>query len=196
MLTVQNCPSWTFTIALTGISGALARLWNGFAPFRLTDWLPMAEQVLPDDFREFLKLLNDLDVEYLLIGGYAVGYHGYPRSTADMDIWVAISPDNAAKLVEVFSRFGMNDPKLSAALFQERGKIIRMGVPPMRIEVLTEIDGLAFQECYAARLTVEIDGQSVRLISRHHLRINKRASGRHKDLDDLEHLPKSDATSK
>ena len=150
----------------------------------------MADQTLPDDFKEFLKLLKESDVSYLLIGGYAVGYHGYPRATADMDIFVAISPDNAAKLVHVLSRFGMNDPKLSADLFQERGKIIRMGVPPMRIEILTDIDGVSFDECYAGRLTVDIDGQPVDLISCHHLRINKKASARYKDLDDLEHLPK------
>ncbi|NQT92719.1 MAG: hypothetical protein HQ559_08155, partial [Lentisphaerae bacterium] len=88
----------------------------------------MAEQVLPDDFKEFLRLLNETDVQYLLIGGYAVGYHGYPRATADMDIWVAIAPDNASRLVDVFNRFGMRDPKLTPSLFQERGKIIRMGV--------------------------------------------------------------------
>lgn len=149
----------------------------------------MAEQALPDDFREFLRLLNEAEVEYLLIGGYAVGYHGYPRATADMDIWVGISPDNASKLVDVFSRFGMSDPDLTVDLFQERGKIVRMGVPPIRIEVLTEIDGVTFEECHAARLTVEIDDQLVHLISREHLRKNKQAAARHKDLDDLEHLP-------
>jgi predicted nucleotidyltransferase len=149
----------------------------------------MAEQALPEDFREFLRLLNDADVRYLLIGGYAVGYYGYPRATADLDIWVAVAPDNASKLVDVFHRFGMQDPRVTPALFQERGKIVRMGVPPMRIEVLTEIDGVSFDECYAARVTDEIDGQTLSLISREHLRINKRAAGRHKDLDDLDHLP-------
>jgi hypothetical protein len=83
----------------------------------------------------------------------------------------------------------MQDSKLTPALFQERGKIIRMGVPPMRIEVLTEIDGVSFADCYADRVTTHIDGQKVFLISRKHLRINKLASGRHKDIDDLEHLP-------
>ena len=156
----------------------------------------MDEQVLPNDFKEFLKLLNEAKVQYLLIGGYAVGYHGYPRATADMDIWVAIAPDNASKLVSVFRQFGMHDPKLTPGLFEERGKIIRMGVPPMRIEILTEIDGVAFADCYADRITTEIDGQSVDLISRKHLRINKLASGRHKDLDDLEHLPEDEAANK
>lgn len=153
----------------------------------------MADQTLPEDFKEFLKLLTEADVAYLLIGGYAVGYHGYPRATADMDIFVAISPDNAAKLVDVFSLFGMADPKLSPSLFQEKGKIIRMGVPPMRIEILTEIDGVSFDECFADRLTVEIDGQIVNLISSNHLRKNKKASARHKDLDDLEHLPEDNS---
>jgi predicted nucleotidyltransferase len=149
----------------------------------------MDTQVLPDDFKEFLRLLTEADVEYLLIGGYAVGYYGYPRTTADMDIWVATSLTNANKLVNVFKRFGMLDPSITPSLFQERGKIIRMGLPPMRIEVLTEIDGVAFAECYRSRVRVVIDGQTVQLISREHLRINKRASGRLKDLDDLEHLP-------
>ena len=150
----------------------------------------MAAHVLPGDFREFLKLLNDAAVEYLLIGGYAVGYHGYPRTTADMDVWVAISAENASKLVDVFRRFGMRDARLRPYLFLQRGKIIRMGVPPMRIEVLTEIDGVSFAECYAAREVATLDGQKVNLISLRHLRANKRASGRHRDLDDLDHLPK------
>ena len=150
----------------------------------------MADHVFPSDFKEFLKLLNSAEVEYLLIGGYAVAYHGYPRTTADMDVWVAISAENAAKLVDVFRRFGMRDGMLTPELFLQQGKIIRMGVPPMRIEVLTEIDGVGFAECYAAREVVTLDGQTVNLISLRHLRTNKRASGRHKDLDDLEHLPK------
>jgi predicted nucleotidyltransferase len=151
----------------------------------------MAEQVLPKDFREFLRLLTEAGVEYLVIGGYAVGYHGYPRTTADMDIWVAISSENAFKLVDVFHRFGLQDTKLTPELFQQQGKIIRMGVPPMRIEVLTDIDGVTFDQCYAARETSTIDGQPVNLISLRHLRKNKKASGRHKDLDDLDHLPKT-----
>lgn len=149
----------------------------------------MAKQALPFDFKEFLRLLNETEVQYLLVGGYAVGYHGYPRATADLDVWVAVNPDNAEKLVNAFHRFGMNDPELTPALFQHYGRIIRMGFPPMRIEVLTEIDGVSFHDCYKARVTTEIDGQTVHLISREHLRVNKRASGRYKDLDDLEHLP-------
>jgi predicted nucleotidyltransferase len=150
----------------------------------------LAGHVLPADFREFLRLLNEAGVEYLLIGGYAVGYHGYPRTTADMDVWVEISPDNATRLVEVFRRFGMDAPDLTADLFLQQGKIVRMGVPPMRIEVLTAIDGVAFRNCFARREAVNLDGLKVNMISLSDLRKNKLASGRHKDLDDLEHLPK------
>jgi predicted nucleotidyltransferase len=149
----------------------------------------MDATVLPDDFREFLRLLNEADVEYLLIGGYAVGFHGYPRTTADMDVWVGVSEENARKLVEVFQRFGMRDPSVTPELFLDRGKIIRMGVAPMRIEVLTEISGVEFPQCFAGRMRVRVDGEPVNLISLRDLRSNKSAAGRHKDLDDLEHLP-------
>jgi len=155
----------------------------------------MDEQALPSEFKEFLKLLNEAEVQYLLIGGYAVGYHGYPRATADMDIWVAVSSDNASKLVSVFQQFGMENEGLTTGLFQERDKIFRIGVPPMRIEVFTDIDGVTFGDCYAARITAKIDGQLVHVISREHLRANKMASGRYKDLDDLENLP-DDASDK
>ena len=149
----------------------------------------MENQMLPDDFKEFLRLLNSHAVDYLLIGGYAVGYYGYPRTTADLDIWVAIRSDNAEKLVDVFHEFGMQSNEISPALFMEPGNIVRMGVAPVRIEVLNEIDGVEFQDCLSRSETTEIDDIPVKLISLSDLRKNKRASGRYKDLDDLEHLP-------
>jgi hypothetical protein len=144
---------------------------------------------LPDDFKEFLRLLNSYQVEYLLIGGYAVGYHGYPRATNDMDVWVAIHSDNAERLVDVLQAFGFAVPELSQALFMQENKIVRMGAPPMRIEILTGISGVTFAECYDARVVDEIDGIPVTLIDLEHLKRNKKASGRYKDLSDLEHLP-------
>lgn len=144
---------------------------------------------LPNDFKEFLRLLNSHQVEYLLIGGYAVGYYGYPRATNDMDVWVAVYPDNAERLVDVMQAFGFSVPGLSKDLFLREQKIVRMGVPPMRIEVLTGISGVAFEECYADRIVGEIDGVVVNLIDLEHLKQNKKASGRYKDLSDLEHLP-------
>lgn len=144
---------------------------------------------LPPDFREFLQLLNAHQVEYLLIGGYAVGYHGYPRATADMDVWIAINPANAAKVVTVLEEFGFQATELSTELFLIEDRIIRMGVPPLRIEISTGIDGVEFDECYAQRITDAVDGVAVNLINLRHLKINKQASGRAKDLNDLENLP-------
>ena len=143
---------------------------------------------LPPDFKEFLRLLNTHNVEYLLIGGYAVGYHGYPRATNDMDIWIAIHPDNAERMVTVLRVFGFETPDLSLELFLQDHSIVRMGLPPMRLEVLTTISGVEFAACYAARVTTMIDGVEVNLMSLPDLKVNKQASGRYKDLDDLEHL--------
>ena len=144
--------------------------------------------ILPQDFRVFLKLLNSKRIEYLLIGGYAVGYYGYPRATADMDIWIAISKENARKVTEAMKDFGVNTPALSEGIFLEPGKIIRMGYPPIRIEVLTEISGVNFKRCYVRRKEIKIDGIKIKMISLGDLLKNKKASGRHKDLNDLENL--------
>ncbi len=143
---------------------------------------------LPPDFKEFLKLLKEHDVHYLLIGGYAVGYHGYPRTTEDLDIWVAIHPDNAQKLVSVLNAFGFDDPALRPELFLQKPKIIRMGFPPMRLEITTSISGVDFEECYHTRIVDKLDGVEVNLIDLEHLKKNKRASGRAKDIADLENL--------
>jgi hypothetical protein len=144
---------------------------------------------LPPDFKDFLQLLNVHKVEYLLIGGYAVGYYGYPRATADMDVWIAISPSNASRLVNVLTEFGFAMPMLSPQLFLQAGQIIRMGVPPMRLEILTTISGIEFEECYQQRTIDLIEGVEVNIINLEHLKKNKKASGRHKDLNDLENLP-------
>lgn len=144
---------------------------------------------LPLDFKEFLKLLNDKGVEYLLIGGYAVAYYGYPRATNDMDVWIAVNPANAERVVHALREFGFDTPDLSTALFTTVNRIIRMGMPPMRIEISTGISGVNFEECYKDRQVAVLDGVQVSIISLRHLKVNKRASGRYKDLNDLENLP-------
>jgi len=106
-----------------------------------------------------------------------------------MDIWIAIHPDNAERMVTVLRAFGFETPDLSIDLFLQDHSIVRMGLPPMRIEVLTTISGVQFAACYVERVTPMLDGVDVNLISLPHLKINKQASGRYKDLDDLEHLP-------
>jgi predicted nucleotidyltransferase len=149
----------------------------------------MAMIHLPQDFKEFLKLLAAHQVEYLLIGGYAVGYHGYPRATADMDIWVAMNPANSERIVSVLKEFGFDLSELSPQLFLKEWQIIRLGVPPVRIELATTLSGVDFSECYAERLEDGLDGVKVNLISLKHLKANKKSSGRHQDLADLENLP-------
>jgi predicted nucleotidyltransferase len=149
----------------------------------------MATIQLPPDFNEFLKLLNEHNVEYLLVGGYAVGYYGYPRATADMDIWIAIKPLNAVKIVAALKEFGFDVPELLPELFLKEDQIIRLGVPPIRIEIATSLSGVSFEKCYAERLVDVLDGVPVNLISLENLKTNKKAAGRYKDLSDLEYLP-------
>ncbi len=149
----------------------------------------MATIPLPPDFKEFLRLLNSRHVEYLLIGGWAVGYYGYVRPTQDMDVWIAIQPRNAENVVAALKDFGFDVPELSVELFLKENKVVRMGVPPLRLEILTTISGVNFDECYAARTREMIDDVEVNIISLRHLKTNKKASGRLKDLNDLEHLP-------
>lgn len=143
---------------------------------------------LQKDFSEFLKLLNLKQVKYLIIGGWAVGYYGHPRATGDMDIWVSTEMENALKLVEVFKEFGFNDTNLSDDLFTKENQITRIGVPPLRIEILTSISGVNFEECYAKRITEIIDDIEINFIGLEDLKKNKAAAKRYRDLDDLERL--------
>lgn len=149
----------------------------------------MATTRLAPDFKEFLQLLRSAKIEYLLIGGYAVGHYGFPRATGDLDIWVATHDENATRLVNALHRFGFDVPELNKSLFQEPRHVVRMGVPPVRVEILSSIDGVEFQDCYPRRENALIDGVEVDVISLADLKANKRASGRHQDLTDLEKLP-------
>ena len=149
----------------------------------------MAKFKLPPDFKEFLRLLNENGVEYLLVGGYAVAYHGYPRTTGDMDIWVGKTPENAGRLVTVLKEFGFDVPNLSPDLFLDERKVVRMGVPPVRIEILTSVSGVSFADCFRNRVVESLEGIPVNIISLNDLKRNKEAAGRYRDLDDLENLP-------
>jgi hypothetical protein len=149
----------------------------------------MAKTELHPDFKDFLRLLTSYNVRYLLVGGYAVGYHGYPRATGDMDIWIEMSESNSINVASAFRDFGMSDEAISKDLFLEKNKVIRIGVPPVRLEVITSASGVDFNECYSNREVVEIDGIPINLISLQDLKKNKRAAGRHKAMEDMEHLP-------
>ena len=148
------------------------------------------EQIeFPQDFSEFLKLLNAHRVEYMLIGGFAVALHGYPRATAEMDVWVARHRENAKKLVLCLREFGFDTPNLNPELFDDPNRIVRMGEAPLRIEILTDIDGVNFEDCAARAIHQTVAGEIIPIISLDDLKPNTRASGRAKDLDDLENLP-------
>ncbi len=143
---------------------------------------------LPPDFKEFLRLLNSLGVEYLVVGGYALGYHGYPRATGDMDVWVAMRPDNASRIIAALREFGFSSTPMTQEMFLTPRQVVRMGRPPLCIELLTTISGVDFAECYARRVTDSVDSVDVNFISLQDLKTNKRAAGRAKDLGDLEGL--------
>jgi len=144
--------------------------------------------VLNQDFKEFIQSLNDNQVRYLVIGGYAVAFHGYPRYTKDIDIWVEMSPANADRMVRALREFGFASLELQAQDFMVPDQVIQLGYPPSRIDLLTTPDGVDFETCYATRLEVEVLGVKVSFIDLENLRINKRASGRLQDLADLESL--------
>ncbi|PDV97901.1 nucleotidyltransferase [Candidatus Chloroploca asiatica] len=144
---------------------------------------------LPPDFKEFLQLLNDNEVEYLLVGGYAVAYYGYPRATGDIDFWLAVDPNNAARMVAVLDAFGFGSSGTTPDVFLQDDNIVQMGVPPMRIDLFTTLSGVTFADCFARRVQDVIDGIAVNIISLEDLKANKQASGRLKDLNDLSQLP-------
>ncbi len=145
---------------------------------------------LPNDFKEFLKLLNSHRVKYLVIGGHAVGFYGYPRFTGDIDVWISTAPENVRKVIVALQEFGFDGANLRPELFAKPEHLVRMGNSPVRIEVLTGISGVKFEECFAERVSGIIEGIHVNFISLAHLKANKKASGRYKDLDDLENLSK------
>jgi hypothetical protein len=144
--------------------------------------------MLNRDFKEFVALLNSHDVEYLLVGGYALAAHGHPRYTGDIDFWVNSRPDNATRLMQALTAFGFGALGLSEADFAQPEQVIQLGYPPARIDLLTSIDGVDFDRCYPRRLMVEIAGVALPVIHLEDFRANKRATGRTKDLADLESL--------
>ncbi len=144
--------------------------------------------MLNQDFKEFVRSLNDNHVRYLVVGGYAVAFHGYPRYTKDIDIWIEPSPVNAANVVRALEQFGFASLGLKEADFLTHDQIIQLGYPPSRIDLISTLPGVDFVSCYASRVQVEIDDITVDFIDLDNLKKNKRASGRLQDLADLENL--------
>ena len=144
--------------------------------------------VLNKDFREFIELLNAHNIKYLVVGGYAVTVHGYPRYTNDIDIWLWINKSNAENLIEVLKDFGFGSLDIKVENFLNPNKVIQLGYPPNRIDLLTSISGVEFEDCYPKRVSIDVAGIKIDFIDIESLKKNKKASGRHKDLNDLENL--------
>jgi hypothetical protein len=144
--------------------------------------------MLSKDFKDFVKLLIKNKVEYLIVGGYAVGVHGYPRFTGDLDIWLKPSVENAKLILACVNQFGFSSFNLSVNDFTKEGNVIQLGYPPLRIDLLTKIDGVEFDECFKNKLVVQIEELSVYFIGYQDLLKNKKESGRRRDLDDIDNL--------
>jgi len=144
--------------------------------------------VFNQDFKEFIQSLNDNQVRYLIVGGYAVALHGYPRYTKDLDIWIELNPDNAAKLIKALDQFGFSSLGLRVEDFLEADQIVQLGYPPNRIDLITSMPGVDFEGCYTSRVKVMIDDVLINFIDLENLKKNKRAVGRLQDLADLENL--------
>lgn len=149
-----------------------------------------ADKNLNPIFKEFLGLLIEEKAEFALVGGWAVAYHGYPRFTGDMDILVNPTPDNATKVIKVLQRFGFGSLQISAADLQSEEKVIQLGYPPLRIDLITSLDGIANDKVFSGADTKNFYGLQVPIISKDHLIQNKKATGRTQDLLDLEYLQK------
>ncbi len=145
--------------------------------------------LLNPDFREFIELLNANGVEYLVVGGYAVGYHGRPRYTGDIDFWIAVSADNSQKMLQTLREFGFGSLAITADDLQKEDIVIQLGYEPNRIDILTSVTALSFDDCFLRSIKANFDGLLVNFIHLDDLKKNKAATGRGKDLGDLEGLP-------
>ena len=144
--------------------------------------------VLNQDFKEFIQSLNDHNVRYLIIGGYAVAFHGHPRYTKDLDIWIELGQENAANILKALAQFGFGSLGLRQDDFLEPDQIIQLGSPPIRIDILTTLAGVDFDECFASKTVAAIDNIQMNFIDLENLKKNKKATGRLQDLADLENL--------
>ena len=144
--------------------------------------------MLSKDFKEFIELLNVHSVRYLVVGGYAVAFHGYPRYTKDLDVWIELSPENADNVIKALEEFGFGSLGIKPDDFLESDQIIQLGYPPNRIDILTTLKKIKFEDCFKERIEIEIEGVKINFIDLENLKRNKRATGRPQDLADAENL--------
>ena len=145
---------------------------------------------LDKDFEDFIVLLNNYNVDYMIVGGYALAFHGKPRHTGDLDIWIDLSDSNAEKMLDVINEFGMASLGMIKSDFLQKGGITQIGYPPLRIDILNEIDGINFKDAYQNKLIIDVDETPVNYIGLDDLIKNKQVSGRKQDLSDINELNK------
>lgn len=146
--------------------------------------------LLAKDFEDFVQLLNKHEVEYMVVGGYALAFHGKPRFTGDLDIWINISEKNAFKLLEVLDEFGLGSFSFHKDDFLQPGYVTQIGYPPLRIDILNTIDGVHFNDAYSNRQKVMEGDWEITYIGLHDLLRNKEASGRERDMEDVREIKK------
>ncbi|WP_206077638.1 hypothetical protein [Pontibacter sp. SGAir0037] len=144
--------------------------------------------ILARDFEEFIALLNKHGVEYLVVGGYALAFHGRPRHTGDLDIWIGVSEENAQRMLQALHDFGLSSLGFEEEDFLKEGYVTQIGYPPLRIDILNTIDGVSFQDAYSNREQVDLDGLQVPYIGLREFIQNKEAVGRARDLSDIKEL--------
>lgn len=145
---------------------------------------------LENDILDFLKICNQFKVKYLVVGGFAVSIHGYPRSTKDLDVCIELSEDNALKMLDVIDEFGFSSLNLKKDDFLKKDFITQIGYPPLRIDILNDLDGVSFEEAWNFKKEVLIEKVPVFFIGYDQLLTVKKKSGRPQDLADIHHLEK------
>lgn len=146
--------------------------------------------MLNSDYRDMLQVLLDNGVRFLLVGAYAMGAHGYPGATGDIDIWVEPSAENSKRVYRALSQFGAPLHEVDEATFIKLGVVFQIGIAPRRIDIMSAVSGIDFEEAYRHRQTVEIEGMPIPILSHDDLIRNKRATGRDKDRLDADRLEK------
>jgi hypothetical protein len=149
--------------------------------------MAMTLEGLPRDFRDLLVMFADAEVDFVIVGAYALAFHGAPRASGDIDLFVRPTAANAARVFGALARFGapLESAGVTPADFARAGTVYQIGLPPLRIDVMTEISGVAFDEAWASRVTAEVDGRVIGFIGKAALVKNKQAAGRPKDIADV-----------
>lgn len=140
------------------------------------------------DFKEFFALFNAHKVEYVIVGGYALAFHGAPRYTGDIDVLVRAEESNAQRILTALSDFGFSELDLAVNDFSDPDRVLQLGMPPVRIDILTSLTGITWQEASTDTLDLDYGGVPVKVVGREALLANKRATGRAQDLADIEAL--------